>query len=223
VLHAATLDTGGCGEALVPFLDAEVVRLMADARFRLKTAQGFTWTYFGQKHGLSAVPFLVPDALGKSRPARRKALAALWLIADEHGGLDEVVKAAGTHGPEAAEALAEALRADRPTPDVAKKPAQGPQKPPKLPWLDAATLPAPVLRATGQELPPAATGNLVSFSPATSRPATCGNSSRSSNRPPSPRSPGPSSRRGGRRASRPATPGYCRNWPGWATTTPCGA
>ncbi|MFC5749112.1 DUF4132 domain-containing protein [Actinomadura rugatobispora] len=161
MLHCAGIDAPAAGSALLPYLDAEVALLMADWMFRLKTAQDFTQAYFRQ-HGLDAVPFLVPDAVGKRRPPRRKATAALALVAEEHG-LDAVVKAARVHGDEAADIVAEALSAGAPVADVQKKPAEGPPKPPKLPWLDVAALPRPVLRGSGRALPPAATANLVSL------------------------------------------------------------
>jgi hypothetical protein len=162
MLHCAGLDAPATGAALLPYLDAEVALLMADWMFRLKTAQDFTRDYFAQ-HGLAAVPFLVPDAVGRRRPPRRKATAALALVAEEHGA-DEVVRAAArVHGDEAAEIVAEALSAGAPVADVHRKPAEGPPKRPKLPWLDVAALPRPVLRASGHALPPAATANLVSL------------------------------------------------------------
>ncbi|GAA2450400.1 hypothetical protein GCM10010191_80390 [Actinomadura vinacea] len=161
VLHGVAESVAASGEALLPFLDAQVVALMADWMFRLKTAQKYTRDYFGN-HGLATVPFLVPDAVGKSRPARRKATAALVLVAEQHGG-DAVVEAARVHGDEAAEIVAEALRAGAPVADVHKKPAEGPSKPPKLPWLRPAKLPRPVLREDGKALPVTATGNLVSL------------------------------------------------------------
>jgi len=160
MLYCAGLSAPYCGEALLPYLDAEVVRLMADWMFRLKSAHHFTRDYF-TGHGLATVPFLVPDAVGKARPSRRKATAALALVAAEHG-VDAVVKAARVFGDEPAEIVAEALSAGTPIPGVHGKPAESP-KPPRLAWLDVAALPRPVLRDSGEALPPAATGNLVSL------------------------------------------------------------
>ncbi|MFC9970615.1 DUF4132 domain-containing protein [Spirillospora sp. NPDC127200] len=161
LLHCARLDAATCGEALLPFLGAEVVRRVADWMFRLKTAQEFTRAYFAE-HGLATVPFLVPDAVGKSRPARRKAAAALALLAGDHGA-DAVVAAARVHGDEAAEIVAEALSERAPIPDAVKTGAEGPPKEPRLPWLEVAALPRPVLRDSGRALPPTATGHLVSL------------------------------------------------------------
>ena len=162
VLHCARLEAPYAGAALLPFLDAEVAVLMADWMFRLKTAQAFTRAYFTQ-HGVAVVPFLVPDAVGTRRPPRRKATAALALVAEEHGE-DAMLKAAAeAHGDEAADIIAEALRAGAPVPDARKKPAERPPKEPKLPWLDVEALPRPVLRASGRVLPLSATRTLVSL------------------------------------------------------------
>ncbi|MFD0853346.1 hypothetical protein ACFQ07_13985, partial [Actinomadura adrarensis] len=93
----------------------------------------------------------------------RKALAALWLIADGTG-LDALIEAARPYGDEAVEALDEALRTDRPVPEAEKaKPKPSTPKPPKLPWLDVNALPHPVLRDSGKPLPTSATANLISL------------------------------------------------------------
>jgi hypothetical protein len=138
VVHSAKIDLPNCCGALLPFLDAEAARLAADALFRLRSAQDFGRAYF-TKHGLSAVPYLVPDAVGKSRPKRRKALAALWFLTGLHG-LRAVIDAARPYGDEAVEVLEDTLRSERPIPDAEKK---RPMKPPELPWLDVSTLPRP--------------------------------------------------------------------------------
>jgi hypothetical protein len=150
----------GTGEVLLPFLDAEVARLMADWLYRLKSAQEVTRKWFG-RHGAAAVPFLVPDALGKPRVARRNADAALRLIASVDGRA-AVVEAARTHGDAAAGAVADLLAAE-PSPDVAKGPSQRPAPPPKIPWADPALLPRPVLRGSGDALPVTATGHLITL------------------------------------------------------------
>ncbi|WP_329518519.1 DUF4132 domain-containing protein [Spirillospora sp. NBC_01491] len=161
LIHCVDLDPAGCIKALLPFLDAEVAVRMADWHFRLKSTHEIALTWL-ERHGLAAVPFLVPDALGKRRPARRKALAALWVVAGRHGR-DAVADAARVHGDEAAEAVAEALRRERPVLDVAKKPAEGPPKAPKVPWADRARLPRLVLRDGGRVVPVKQARNVVSF------------------------------------------------------------
>jgi hypothetical protein len=161
VVHSARLNAAGAGYALAPFLDAEVAVLMADWLYRLKSVQdvGTAWC---RRHGLAAVPFLAPDALGKSRPARRKALAALFLIAGEHGA-NAVAGAACVHGDEAGAALAEALAGEAPVSSVAKPPSDAPPKPPKLPWLDRSALPRLVLRDGGRAVPLTAADHVVSL------------------------------------------------------------
>ncbi|WP_433337329.1 DUF4132 domain-containing protein [Spirillospora sp. CA-294931] len=144
----------GSGEALLPFLDAETARLHADWLARLKSAQRVARAWFA-RHGLAAVPFLVPDALGKRRPARRAAVAALWAVADDHGAA-KVVEAARVHGSEAADAIARAFAATPPP----GAPVPKPVRPPKIPWLDLDRLPALTLR-DGGTVPPPAAANLV--------------------------------------------------------------
>lgn len=150
----------GTGEALLPYLDAEVARLMADWLYRLKSAQEITRAWFG-RHGVAAVPFLVPDAFGKRRTASRNAEGALRLIASAEGR-DAVVAAARTHGEAAADAVADLLATES-SPDMAKGPARRPAPPPKITWADPALLPRPVLRASGAELPVTATGHLITL------------------------------------------------------------
>ncbi|URM94209.1 DUF4132 domain-containing protein [Actinomadura madurae] len=140
----------GTGPILLPFLSADVARLFADWLYRLKSAQEIARTWFG-RHGLAAVPYLVPDALGKRVGPRRNAVKALRFIEGD------VAAAARVHGDEAAAAVA-ALLAAAP-PDAA--PAEPPYTPPPLPkWLDPGALPGPALRGGG-ELAPDAVRNLL--------------------------------------------------------------
>jgi len=71
VLPLAKRNPYGTGEALLPFLDADVARMMADWLYRLKSAQDVTRRWFG-RHGAAAV-------------ARRNAETALRLIASAAG------------------------------------------------------------------------------------------------------------------------------------------
>ncbi|MBO2465053.1 DUF4132 domain-containing protein [Actinomadura violacea] len=149
VLRAAKRRPVDCGEALLPYLDVEVARLMADWFVRLKSAKeiGHKWLL---RHGANAVPYLVPDALGKRRAARDKAAAGLRLIAQELGR-DAVAEAAAVHGERAAAAVAALAGAGVPAVPV---------KAPKIPnWLDVAALPRPATAAG--ELDDTAAGNLV--------------------------------------------------------------
>jgi hypothetical protein len=151
--HVARRNAHGTGEVLLPFLDTEVARLMADWLYRLKSAQHITREWFG-RHGAAAVPFLVPDALGRQRVARRNAWAALWLIASS----DDVVEAAGVHGDAAAEAVCRILAAGPPG-DVAARPTA----PPAITWADPESLPRPQLREDGSVLPLSAIGHLITL------------------------------------------------------------
>ncbi|XVQ09892.1 DUF4132 domain-containing protein [Spirillospora sp. CA-255316] len=139
--------------ALMPFLDAETAGLMTDW-LGLKSMNYKARPWF-VRHGLAAVPFLVPDALGKRRAQRDKAKSALALIASEHGA-PEVVEAARRHGDAAAEAVAQILDVQPAKQGPAEKPAQ----PLKTPWLDRGGLPEVRLK-DGRVLPSEAVGNLV--------------------------------------------------------------
>lgn len=140
----------GTGPVLMPFLSAGVARLVADWLYRLKSVQRLARQWF-QRHGLDAVPYLVPDALGKRAAPRRGAVKALRAIEGDVAG------AARVHGDEAADAVA-ALLAAAP-PDAA--PVEPPIRPPSLPkWLDLDALPRPALR-DGGDLPPEAARNLL--------------------------------------------------------------
>ncbi|RSN63894.1 DUF4132 domain-containing protein [Actinomadura sp. WAC 06369] len=149
VLRAARKRPADLGEALLPYLDAEVARLMADWLVRLKKA-GETARRWLLRHGADAVPYLVPDALGTARAARDRAAAGLRLVAEQYGR-DAVVEAARVHGEAAAGAVAELVAAGGPVVPV---------KEPRIPrWLDAASLPRPATAAGA--LDDAAFGNLV--------------------------------------------------------------
>ncbi|MBE1537653.1 DUF4132 domain-containing protein [Actinomadura algeriensis] len=135
--RAAARRPADLGEALLPYSDAEVARLMTDWLVRLKSA-GETGRRWLLRHGPDAAPFLVPDALGERRAARDRAVAGLRLVAEEHGR-DAVVEAARVHGELAAGAVAGLLDAGVPAVPV---------KEPRIPrWLDAASLPRPVTAA----------------------------------------------------------------------------
>jgi hypothetical protein len=161
-VHAAKRNAYGTGEVLLPYLDLEVARLMADWLYRLKSARAVTRAWFG-RHGVAAVPFLVPDAVGKRRVVRRNAKAALRQIASEYSA-DAVVEAARAHGDAAADAVAQLLAAEAPK-TLPSDPRSGWEpEPPRVPrWADPGSLPRPVLRDGGGALPSAATRNLLAM------------------------------------------------------------
>ncbi|MEU4822915.1 DUF4132 domain-containing protein [Actinomadura sp. NPDC023710] len=140
----------GTGPVVLPFLSADVARLVADWLYRLKSAQKLAHAWF-DRHGVAAVPYLVPDALGKRVGPRRGAVKALRIIEGD------VVGAARVHGDEAAEAVARLLAAA----PSGGAPVEPPVRAPSLPkWLDTDALPRPVLREGG-ELPREAARTLL--------------------------------------------------------------
>ncbi|GAA2415197.1 hypothetical protein GCM10010191_26680 [Actinomadura vinacea] len=149
VFRAAKRRPADYGESLLPYLDVEVAQVMVDWFVRLKAANEVAREWL-LRHGLDAVPHLVPDAVGRRRAARDKAVAGLRLIAQEYGR-DAVVKAVRVHGDQAADAVSTLVDAGAPAVPV---------KAPRIPkWLDVATLPRPA--TTAGDLDDAAVHNLV--------------------------------------------------------------
>lgn len=157
VLRNAKSSAYDCGPALLPFLDTEVARLMADWLVRLRSVQSLTRDWFS-RHGLAVVPYLVPDALGKTRVPREKATAAVSLIATTHGSA-KVVAAARQFGDEAAAGVSRILDGETAR-VVASGSVEKPAKPLKLPWLQRDRLPKVRLR-DGRALPADAVENLL--------------------------------------------------------------
>ncbi|MFF0521187.1 DUF4132 domain-containing protein [Actinomadura nitritigenes] len=110
-LRVAEADPAGLADRALPFLDAGVARLMAASLAKPKRGRATALAWFG-RHGVDAVPLLVPAALGRPGPARREAEGALRLLAEQHGS-DEVIKAAArAHGDEVADALRASVMVD---------------------------------------------------------------------------------------------------------------
>ncbi|MFC9970721.1 DUF4132 domain-containing protein [Spirillospora sp. NPDC127200] len=137
------------GEALLPYLAPEVARMMADWIARLKTGRSIARRWV-RRHGLTAVPLLLPLAFGDAGPERRGAEEALRLIASEHGA-DLVVKAAGDAG-----AAVGALLAADPLEVL-------PARIPNTAWADPARLPPVLTRGRDRKLPPEATRHLLTM------------------------------------------------------------
>ncbi|WP_244305146.1 DUF4132 domain-containing protein [Kitasatospora cheerisanensis] len=141
--------------ALLPFRDATVAGVMADALMRLKSHQATARSWF-DRHGVAAGLLLVPSAVGKAGRTRTAAENALRLVAAQRGA--EVLLAAVTdrHGERVAAAVAELLSAD---PLVNALPARMPEFPE---WLLLGALPQLVLRS-GEALPRSAVRSVVTM------------------------------------------------------------
>ncbi|GAA2407582.1 hypothetical protein GCM10010191_14910 [Actinomadura vinacea] len=140
---------------VLPFLDAEVAAFMAACLTKPKDARPHALAWF-DRHGLDAVPPLVPAAVGRAARLRRDAEAALRLLAGTHsaGAVAEAARAA--HGDTAAEAVQAALEID-PLELLAAKP-------PKIgDWADPAVLPQVLLRGRDRALPAEATRHLMTM------------------------------------------------------------
>ncbi|MFI0445875.1 DUF4132 domain-containing protein [Actinomadura sp. 6N118] len=141
-------------EVLLPFLDAEVAWVMADWLGRLKSAGDVARRWF-ERHGVAAVPMLLPAALDKPSDDRRNAENALRLLAAAHGP-DAITEAARVHGDEAAQAIGSMLATD---------PLELlPSRPPKIgDWADPGLLPPVHLRGRERVLPDTATRHVLSM------------------------------------------------------------
>ncbi|MEU6248770.1 DUF4132 domain-containing protein [Glycomyces sp. NPDC047010] len=126
-----------------PILGLEAARLCAERLDRLKSARPSAAKWFA-RHGLAAVPYLVPDALGADKKLRRYAETALLHLAMRFSAAD-VTAAAEGFGPEAAQAIAALLDGDPLEPRGVKLPKPGA-------WASPATLPQ-VLLKNGEALP----------------------------------------------------------------------
>ncbi|MCC3761577.1 DUF4132 domain-containing protein [Glycomyces sp. TRM65418] len=127
-----------------PILSLGAARLAAERLDRLKSARISTAQWFA-RHGLAAVPYLVPDALGAERKRRQYAETALLHLA-LHRGAEAVAAQSEPYGPEAAAAVAELLAGDLLEPRGAKLPKPGP-------WASPALLPQVLLEGGERALP----------------------------------------------------------------------
>ncbi|MFG2825006.1 WGR and DUF4132 domain-containing protein [Kitasatospora sp. NPDC048365] len=154
-LHAARTQPATLAPLLLPILDVAAARVMADGLVRLKSVQATARSWFA-RHGVPAAVLLVPDAVGPVGRARRAAEQALRVVAAAEGADALLAAATDRYGEEAAGILAEALGSD---------PLENalPAKMPVLPaWLQPAVLPQ-LLLASGEALPDAATGHVLTM------------------------------------------------------------
>ncbi|MFD0367491.1 WGR and DUF4132 domain-containing protein [Streptomyces sp. NPDC127114] len=154
-LRMATREPTHLAPILLPFLDTQVARLMADWLHRLKTA-GRTARGWFARHGADAARLLVPDAVGAPGPARTAAEGALRAVAATHGA-DSVRTAAKEYGEEAAAAVETLLASD---PLVTALPARMPKP---VAWAEPRVLPRPRLRNGGAALPAQAVGHVLTM------------------------------------------------------------
>ncbi|WP_433472700.1 DUF4132 domain-containing protein [Spirillospora sp. CA-142024] len=153
-VFAARRDPANAAEILLPFVSDEVARLMADWLVRLKQAGRTARTWF-RRHGLAAVPALLPPGLGKAGAERRAAEAALRLIAAQHGA-PPIVEAARAHGDKAADAIERLLTADPLDVLPTKMPAVDD-------WADVRLLPQILLRDREHALPDASAQHVLTM------------------------------------------------------------
>ncbi|MFI9810092.1 DUF4132 domain-containing protein [Streptomyces sp. NPDC052301] len=150
--RAAARHPGTLGQLVLPCRDVEVTALVCDWLARLKSADATARVWL-TRHGLAAVPFLVPHAVGPVGTVRRGAERALRLLADAHGGAAVSAAVAGC-GEEVAGIVEEILAVD---PLVSALPARTPAV---GAWADPALLPQ-ILLTEGGALPAEAVRNAL--------------------------------------------------------------
>ncbi|MER5778988.1 DUF4132 domain-containing protein [Streptomyces sp. NPDC002039] len=154
IVHMVTRNPTAVAPILMPFLDADVARLMADWLVRLKVAGETARSWF-VRHGADAARLLVPDALGTPGPPRTAAERALLVIVTAHGA-DTVREVVAEYGPEASEAMEPLLSSD---PLAAALPARMPKV---AGWADPQVLPQ-ILLKSGGALPPSAAAHVLTM------------------------------------------------------------
>jgi hypothetical protein len=105
-----------CLELPGPILSLEAARITAERLVRVKAARPHALRWL-DRHGLAAVPYLVPDALFVDKDRRQYAEAALNHLAVRHGK-EAVTAAAEQLGTEAAQAIGAQLLDDPYAPSV---------------------------------------------------------------------------------------------------------
>ncbi|WP_035850987.1 WGR and DUF4132 domain-containing protein [Kitasatospora azatica] len=155
VRAAARAKPANLAPLLLPFLDAEVARVLADGFVRLKSVQPTARSWFA-RHGIPAALLLVPDAVGPAGPARNAAEQALRLVATGEGVEPVLAAVAARYGEQAAEIVAEVLAAD---PMENALPARMPVLPV---WVQPAVLPQ-LLIASGEALPDEAVRHVLTM------------------------------------------------------------
>ncbi|WP_067457329.1 DUF4132 domain-containing protein [Actinomadura macra] len=142
-----------CADPLLPYLDEGVALLAADwlARRGKGADAGRRWL---DRHGLDAVPLLVPAALATTAKRWRPAEHALRHLNGAHDLAGIVAATRTAHGDEAAAAIGELL--------AAHPAGTGLVQPPKIgEWLDPAVLPQVLLRGGDRALPREAARRLL--------------------------------------------------------------
>ncbi|SDL25365.1 protein of unknown function [Glycomyces sambucus] len=135
-----------------PVLNLRAARLAAERLDRLKSARVSAAKWF-ERHGLDAVPYLVPDALGADKKRRQYAETALLHLSLRHGP-EAVAARAETYGPEATAAIADLLSGDPLEPRGVKVPKPGA-------WASPALLPQVLLKGGERALPAESVGHLL--------------------------------------------------------------
>ncbi|MBO3732994.1 DUF4132 domain-containing protein [Glycomyces niveus] len=140
-----------CYELPGPILNLEAARITAERLVRVKAARPHALRWL-DRHGLAAVPYLVPDALDADKDRRRYAEAALNHLAVRHGKA-AVAAATELFGTEAAQAVGAQLSEDPLTPSVkVVKPGK---------WAVPSALPQVLLKGRDRALPADSVPHLI--------------------------------------------------------------
>ncbi|MFE9101843.1 DUF4132 domain-containing protein [Actinomadura geliboluensis] len=144
-LRTARPNPETCADPLMPYLDADVALLMAEGLVKRGNRLPPARRWF-DRHGLAAVPLLVPAALAAKAKDWRGAETALRHVLAAHGLPGVVDAARAAHGDEAAGAVEELLSLAPGETGLAQPVKTGT-------WVDPAPLPQVLLRGRDRALP----------------------------------------------------------------------
>jgi hypothetical protein len=154
VMSAAQDDPAAHADLLMPFLHADVARLMAEYLPRPTLGRREAALAWFDRHGLDAVPLLVPDAVGSPGTRRRDAENVLRLLARKHPAEEIVEATARAHGDEAAGVVEALVAVDELELLPARMPTVGT-------WANPRSLPQIRLRGREDALPADAVRHLL--------------------------------------------------------------
>ncbi|MFB4317819.1 DUF4132 domain-containing protein [Actinomadura sp. 21ATH] len=143
-------------DVLMPFLDVGVARLMAGYLPRPSKDRREVALAWFDRHGLDAVPLLVPDAVGRPGARRREAEEVLRLLARKYPAEEIAEAAARAHGDEAARAVKALVTVDELERLPARMPSVGT-------WASPHLLPQIRLRGRQDAVPADATGHVLTM------------------------------------------------------------
>ncbi|WP_026404720.1 DUF4132 domain-containing protein [Actinomadura rifamycini] len=155
-MAATKFDPVEYADVLMPFLDVGAARLTAGYLPRPSEERREAALAWFDRHGLDAVPLLVPDAVGRPGARRGDAEEALRLLARKYPVEEIADAAARAHGDEAARAVEALVTVDGLERLPARMPSVGT-------WASPHSLPQIRLRGRRDALPADAAGHVLTM------------------------------------------------------------